>query len=436
MLRRWALAIGPVRLVAIGLALVSFGYLWIQTDGRLLEASIWQVPLMLMLLVVSWPWRTVPLRSVVAFFFIGFGPILLLTIVSQAILMATPLHEWVADLGRSMTLSDGVGLGDIHANVWAPITEELWKVAPLLVVFFWRGSLLRRQGGPLDFAILAAATGAGMGFAEDILTLRGPFWDVPGSPLLGLGFGQAYILLLVNVFSAFPLSAFPDFQFGYQGVVGILNPSVEELPFGAIWAGHGVLPAAFGLALGGAVLLRRCYRTRLVYLLPVLVLIWTTYEHFLGNWYRDFTCADAPSNLLCTVASLDLLGGLLPLAAIVGWVGATIASQRILRAHRASDPALFVSRAEVAAAGYPGGTLRRWWSVIRDGRAYVRERNRTAFGFFHFNAAPEPMQQQMSLRLLATRTRGRILAERLRNRTVPEVPAAAREALDSLDSEF
>lgn len=427
----WIRAFGVFRLAAIVAAAASLLYLWRDTNGRLLEGSLWQVPLVLMLLVVSLPWRTVSIRTVAAFFFVGFGPLLLLTILSQSLLVASPLERWLQGVSRDLDAAGIGALGNLHSNVWAPLTEEIWKIVPLLMVFLWRASTFRTQAGPLDLAILAGASGAGMGFAEDVLTFGGTFWDVPQNPLLGLGVGTLYVALVVSPFNRVPIEAFPALDLTYQDLVGVLVPSVEELPFGALWAGHGVLPLAFGLALGLAALAARRYRLPLAYLFPVAIVAWATWEHFLGNWYREFTCADA-ATALCTLARLDLLGGLFPLVVIGGWLYGTIISNRIVSWHRATDPALHVPLRQVAWQAYTPRGLGWPLYLARDLLAYLRLRNRAAFGFFHFVHGSERRQREQSLRLLATRTRALILAERLRNRPVPAVPAPAQAALESL----
>lgn len=126
----WIRAFGVFRLAAIVAAAASLLYLWRDTNGRLLEASLWQVPLVLMLLVVSLPWRTVSIRTVAAFFFVGFGPLLLLTILSQSLLVASPLERWLQGVSRDLDAAGIGALGNLHSNVWAPLTEEIWKIVP------------------------------------------------------------------------------------------------------------------------------------------------------------------------------------------------------------------------------------------------------------------------------------------------------------------
>jgi hypothetical protein len=189
---------GALRLLLLVVATVAFGYLWLQLRGRFAEATVWQVPLVLELLILSLPWRVVSAGMVARFFLIGFGPVFLATVASQSILVASPLDDGLASLSRTFEQSGIGNLGSRQSTIWAPITEEIWKIVPLLVVLAWGRSKLWSQGGPLDFAILAAATGAGLGMAEDLFTLQSLGWSTPASPLLGLGVGNLYVALVVK----------------------------------------------------------------------------------------------------------------------------------------------------------------------------------------------------------------------------------------------
>ena len=419
---------GIWRLVALIGGILGFGYLWLNADGRLPEGTIWQVPLVLQLLILTWPWRTVSTRSVLGFFLLGFGPIFFLAVLSQNGL-ALLLGDVLGDLSTTL-LVGGVGsLGNIKVNVLSPPTEELLKILPLLAVFFWARSGLRRMGGPLDFAILAGATGAGFGFAEDLFGLGGPFWSTPTSPLLGLGVGTAYTALVVNPLNRFPLDVVPGFELDYQSLVGILNPSAEQLPLGAIWAGHGVLPLFVGLVLGLAVMVRRRF-SRLVYVLPALALLWVTWDHFVANWFSSTTCGRDPAPGICGLARLDLVGGLLPLVAIALFAGAILVSRGVVARHQRIDPSVHIPRSVlVGQARAAMRSPRLFLAYLRLLRAWLRLRNRVAFGDRAFAAAPDAKRLQMAAPLYAARTEALVLAERLRGRQV-DVPAAAQDAFD------
>jgi PrsW family intramembrane metalloprotease len=417
---------GVLRLAAIVVSLAAFAYLWIHANGRFPEATVWEVPLVLELLLLSMPWRTVSARTVARYFFIGVGPVFLLTVWSQALLSASPLNGWLTDLSGDWALSNVGGLKDVHSTVWAPITEELGKLLPLLVALWWGRSHLRSQGGPLDFAILAAAVGAGLGFTEDLFVLGGFTWSTPHSPLLGLGVGSAYIGLVANTLNQYPLPVF-DFSLNYQGIVGIFDPSVEELQLGAVWAGHAVLPMLTGLAIGFAVMARRRGLTRLVVLLPVLTLLWATWDHFVGNWYSFATCSHPDSPTLCGLAQIDFIGGLLPLVAIAAWALAMFVSQRVVV--RQTPPAVALTRNEVRAGAYRGGGPTWPIRLVRDWLHYLALRNRSAFG-----VTEAGVSEADANRYVASRLQAGILAARLRNESLPELPARWRARLAEMTS--
>ena len=423
---------GVLRLGLLLIGIAGFAYLWIASHGRFMEATVWSVPLVLMLLVLSLPWRTISARTLARFFFIGFGPIFFATVVTQALLVASPLHDWLNSVSLAWERSNIGWLGDVHITVWAPITEEIWKVVPLLVLLWWGHSHLRTQGGPLDFAILAAATGAGMGCAEDIFQINSAQpWSTPESPLLGLGVGVLYLALVVNPFLTVTLPVVAG-SFTYQGIVGIFDPSLEQLPAGAMWAGHGVFPAVVGLAIGFAVLGRRRLRTPLVWLLPVVVLVWAIWDHFVGNWYSSTTCGRPDAPTLCGLTGLDLNGALFPLVAIAGWGLAMWVSARVVRQHAAADPALTLARAQLSTAGYRGTGA--GWPIryLRDLLAFAVLRSRSAFGWYQMEAARAETRRALAEPVAASRARGAMLAGRLRNEPLPELPAPARQRIDSL----
>jgi len=426
-------AFGAIRFFGIVVALVAAIYLWIRADGRFPEATVWQVPLMLELLILSLPWRTVSARTIVRWFLIGVGPIFLLTVLLQWLLVLSPLHGWMTDLSGQLGLA-GIGLlGNVHSTVWAPITEEVAKVLPLVLLLIWGRSHLNRLGGPLDFAILAAATGAGLGFAEDLFQVGSFSWTTPESLLLGLGIGVLYLLVIVNPLNRYPLPVF-DFDINYQGLVGILNPSVEELELGATWPGHGVLPLLVGLAIGFAVLGRRRYGTRLVYLLPALALVWAIWDHFVANWYSFARCERADAPTLCGLTQLDFIGGLLPLVAIGGWALATLASQRVVARHAATDPVFDLTRRQLTPAAYRSVGLTWPIAFARDVMHYLTARNRSAFGVFHMQHASADERQAQAEPMAAARIQGAVLAARLRNEPLPELPARTAAFVDRLTS--
>ncbi len=423
---------GALRSLALLIGIGGFAYLWIASHGRFMEATVWSVPLVILLLVLSLPWRTISARTVARFFFIGFGPIFFATVVTQALLVASPLQRWVNGVSLDWERANIGWLGDVHITIWAPITEEIWKVVPLLVLLWWGRSHLRTQGGPLDFAILAAATGAGMGCAEDIFQINSAQpWSTPQSPLLGLGVGVLYLALVVNPFLTVTLPVIAG-NFTYAGILRIFDPSLEQLPAGALWAGHGVFPAAVGLAIGFAVLGRRRLGTPLVWILPVVVWLWAIWDHFVGNWYSSTTCGQPDAPTLCGLTGLDLNGGLFPLVVIAGFGLAMFVSARVVRHHADADPVSTLTRAQLSTASYRGTGATWPIRLVRDWLHYLVLRSRVAFGWFQMEAARPDARTALAEPVAASRLRGAQLGGRLRNEPLPALPPPAQARLDSL----
>jgi len=414
----WVRAVGPLRVTLIVVAIVAFGYLWLQLRGRFPEATVWQVPLVIELLILSLPWRVVSTGTVLRFFLLGFGPVFLAAVATQSLLAASPIDGWLHGVSSSFERSGVGSLGSLRATVYAPITEELWKIVPLLAVLAWGRSRLWHEGGPLDFAIIAAATGAGLGMAEDLFVLSSLGWSVPESPLLGLGAGNAWVAFVVNPLNSTPINV-SGFDLGYQGLVSVLDPSVRAPDGQAVWPGHGIMPMAFGLVLGWVAMVRRRAGTILVYLVPLAVLAWSIWDHFVANWYRSRTCDGVDEPTLCSLAHLDLNGAIYPLAAIALWVLATLASQRVLRRHRRADPATRLSRADLSTAAYreggPTWPIRFAGDLLR----FIRARNRVAYAWPSTDPAVAPDRAEPTESVVNAWVEAGSLAWRLRGRPQP-----------------
>jgi len=424
--RLWPMvrAFGPLRLALIAISLLAFGYLWLQLRGRFAEATVWQVPLVIELLVLSLPWRVVSTGTVIRFFLIGFGPIFLASVATQSLLVASPIDDALHRVSSSFERSGVGSLGSLPATIYAPITEELWKIVPLLAVLVWGRSRLWREGGPLDFAIIAAATGAGLGMAEDLFVLSSLGWSVPESPLLGLGAGTAYVAVVVNPLNAFPVDV-SGFELGYQGLVSILDPSVRAPEGQAVWPGHGIMPMAFGLVLGWVALVRRRAGTGLVFLAPVALLAWSIWDHFVANWYRSRTCDGVDEPTLCSLAHLDLNGAIYPLAAIALWVLGTLASRRLLARHRRADPSTRLSRAELSTAAYRAGGPTWPFRFAGDLLRFLRARNRVAYAWPSTDAPVGPEDAEPSDTVVQAWVEAGTLAWRLRGKPAVNVGDAA-----------
>jgi hypothetical protein len=110
---------------------------------------------------------------------------------------------------------------------------------------------------------------------------------------------------------------------------------------------------------------------------------------------------------------------------------ATIVSHRIAAQHRATDPQAYVAPRAMSLATYREVGILAPLRMATDLLAYLRLRNRTAFGLYLL--APDATRglRQNPLRLYATRLRALLLAERLRGGSATIVDDSVQEMLDA-----
>lgn len=410
-----------VRLILVTISIASFLAIardlagqneWSVGIANLATAANIHVQLVLQALILSWLWRTVSLRTVVTGFLIGFGPIAYLTIV---------VNRFVNDVMGRLGVNDffshtWVAAAAVGESFWAGPVEEMMKVLPLILLVVWSRSGLRRQSGPLDFAVLAASVGAGFGFAEDTFQLGSPYWrwqwtgwdDISGTlgpyvtnPTLNAALYAFYRLDLHFLrFSLGPVTLFPEM--------------IDGGPI--VFLGHGTYPLAFGLALGLVLHSPRTRRSAAVWIVPTLVLLWGIVDHVASNMWGSFP---QPS-LLTLVATLSLHGRLLPLALVVGWVVASVASHRTVVRH--ADPETRLFWQQVRYDGYRAMGVNGAAAFISDVLEYLRLRRRLAFGLFRYSDCPAEDAPKLVPGLLATRTAAYLLAERLRAQPRRDIP--------------
>lgn len=222
-----------------------------------------------LLLVTSFT-RTVPLRTLAAFWFVGVFPVMALNL-----LIARPMD-------------DLLGGGELAYAYLGPLFEELIKPLPVLAVFAYRA---RRGGWQLsatDGLLLGFMVGAGFAFHEDA------------------GYGRVW----GDGFDATPWN--------------ILFPTVGYFR-GNLTPYHDTLAAVVGLAIGFAFLYRRY---RFAWVVPAAVWLVVLAEHATGNLIGLSGRAPLPAEVIRTV----ILGGQGVLALLViGIVVAVVLESRILR---------------------------------------------------------------------------------------------------------
>ena len=253
---------------------------WLKTGANLLE----HLYILIWLLVVTAFNRTVSLRTLLAFGFMG-----LYLIVTLAVLTGWPVAALLGE--NSQFLS----------SIWAPLTEELLKALPV-ALYFWLATRSRRwQPAATDGLLLGFVVGAGFAFYEDTLDLR-----VSGSGWLASGWSIFW---------------------------PVLTSSGSIFQSSRVNLGHAGWTALVGLALGLAFLYRRY---RYAWLAPLLALGLVMLDHGLGNYMGDLGRHAAPL-LLDLLYTLLLRGRLVVVILLIGIVVTIVLEQRMLRWASARD---------------------------------------------------------------------------------------------------
>lgn len=410
---------GPRNLAFWMLGGLTWLYLVILTGGDLLSITVWSVPFLLMIAAVTTPWRTLSFATLFGLFMIGMGPVYLAALGAQLFLGIGPIEGLMRDLVDGLASAGFTSpIPNINKVIWAPVTEEVLKVVPLLVLLFWKGSGFKTLSGPIDYAVAGGVTGAGFALAEDISVRMGQgFLEGPPSDVFALRLGPLYRDLV---------GSRPGGRFGrsdFADNASFFFPEMQEI-FGVVWSGHGALAFGTGLSIGLAVWLRRRLDSRLFYLAPPLVLLWAIWEHMMANWYGGAGCSRRDVTM-CTLAGFDLRGRIFPILVLAGFALAVYLSGSVLRSYRRTDLALAGERLafdELLASGW-----RKALSTIKDTLAFNRWRRRASYGTFHLEHMSRPLKFDM-LAVLASRTRALVVARRLAGDPAEPIPEEA-EAL-------
>jgi PrsW family intramembrane metalloprotease len=411
---------GPLSLAFWAIGISSWLFLLIITGGQLLSITVWSVPFLLMIAAVSTPWRSVSWVNLVGFFMIGMGPVYLAALLLQFALGISPIEDTTRRLLDGLANSGfDLGFTTLNRDLWAPITEELVKVAPLLFLVFWRSTGFRTHAGPIDYAVVAGATGAGFAFAEDITVFLGNIFAGPPGSSFGLGLGPIYRSLV----GSDPARLFGRSDFSDN--MSFFYPEMQEI-FGVVWSGHGALAFGLGLAIGLAVWLSRHFSNRIFYLIAPAVYLWATWEHMMTNWYGGAGCdrLDLP---LCTVADIDLRGRIYPVVVLASLGLAIFLSGSVLRAYRKTDPLLDATG--FGQDGYRSMGWRGTVAFVKDGFEFRRWRRKTSYGAFHLEHMRKVRKFDI-LAVLASRTRALIVGQRLRGEPAEPVPEEAERLMD------
>lgn len=289
-----------------------------------------------MLLVTSFT-RTLPLRTLAAFWFVGVFPVMALIL-----LITRPIHAVL-------------GGGELASSFLGPLVEDLIKPLPVLAFFAYRVWRRNWQLSASDGLLLGFVVGAGFAFHEDAGYDR--VW--------GDGFGD-------STFSA---------------LLPTLGSSRR-----AVLPGHDTLTALVGLSLGVAFLYRRY---RYAWVLPLAVWLIVVAEHMTGNLADISGALPLPAELIRGA----LLGGeALPAILLIGIAVAILLELRILRSIERRD-GLFppIQSGELLEALQQRTTagLRRLQSM----RIYARQRRSVYYTVWSDPAVPVDKRHEMAATL-------------------------------------
>jgi RsiW-degrading membrane proteinase PrsW (M82 family) len=311
--------------------------------AELWAAFYWPALFVVQLFLLTWPWRTVSFRLVLWAFLLGAGPVMALTLLIQAPIVALTeyayqVHYFFADIvGKNV---------DVGAVFLAPVSEELLKILPvLLILIIGRWRHLRYTAGPLDFAVLGAAVGAGFQFMETV-------W-------------QGILYVDLHSYARIAEHVSPHLGPFY------LLPTLEWQDGAAsAWFGHAGVTATLALAVGLA--LRLGVRNRAWWLLPIAVGGLVTFEHFLTN------LGEPPVFWVKALAVIDLYGVLSSVLFTAGVIWAVVMASRVIKRYREADPEAvfgFGEAGKAIAAGKAALPETFWLALL-----LMRLHRATAFG--------------------------------------------------------
>jgi len=278
-------------------ALFGILLLWVRgiSPWNLVQAGFWPIVFLVQLWFFLAPFRTVTAGEISTGFTLG------LSVTSPLIwLAATLLDGLVGQKPIAAFLKSKAVFGNTNltGTLVAPLTEEILKMAvPMLLLFIlnrWGSRPMAKVRTPIDYLILAAASGAGFSLFENLFRAADGAYSY-----LWPKFGSE-VSWAVGPFRLFPEMYSSSF---YNGDM--------------IWFGHAGTAAAAGLAIGLFFHTRKRIVTLLLPVATILVVIW---DHLLWNyginkskiWWKP------------TLGNLTMHGRLLPVLYLVMLIGAML----------------------------------------------------------------------------------------------------------------
>lgn len=254
---------------------------------NLLMALWWPLLSLIQVCALLWYFTSIPFKYLLISLGLGASAIPLITYLIQK-----PLNILLGGSSLERLLSDLNMLGtiDLQGPLIAPITEEITKMIPvLLILLLFNRRKVYRLLGPLDYALLGLASGVGFEIFENLCRVYNGYFDTIG--LYRMSVNEPLPSLIgIHLFPTMIKSE-------YMG-----NP--------IIWFGHGGLTAAISLALGFAMYLKKWRYA----VLPIATYVICAFDHSMWNWYQPY-----PEQLWAKVLPpLTLYGRLIPILFLAG----------------------------------------------------------------------------------------------------------------------
>ena len=314
--RRWDLIWRVGAAATLLIFLWQWNFFFGNTFGGLVPARVWgyavhHAYILAWLLLVTSFTRTVPLRTLAAFWFVGVFPVMALTL-----LFTEPINDLFAG-------------GQLSSAFFGPLLEDLIKPLPVLALFAYRAWRGGWQLSATDGLLLGFVVGGGFAFHEDAGYNRvwGDGWDAPW---------------------------------------GLLFPTLGSSR-SALLPGHDVLTALVGVAIGFAFLYRRY---RFAWVVPLAAWLIVVAEHITGNLADISGGLPLPAQI---IRSLLFGGQALPALLLIGIVAAVLLESRILRSFPRREPLFPAIRLGDFLAELQGRTT-GWLRRVQAKRIYVRQR--------------------------------------------------------------
>jgi RsiW-degrading membrane proteinase PrsW (M82 family) len=262
-------------------------------------------------LLLTWPVRALPLSSFFLLFFLGLLVVSHVTVLLQFLIKGVFLPP--------MWSNEGIFMDNVFL---APISEEILKLLPLLLLLIRKRTRARTAFGATDLMLCGLAIGTGFHLFEDVLI--GPIEVPTAGPVLG----------------------------GLPLVPGVEKQVVRGRP-DVVFMGHAAGTAFMGLALGWSRYLKKSWRY-----VPVLVVwVWMMWCHAMYNGSDAFS----RESWVFVTAPLTRLAPWVFLLAVVSTV---IFEWTRLRCGVTSVEQKYKERLRQLLPGWPSGQLvwlDRWW---------------------------------------------------------------------------